>query len=754
MKKFAVIIVALCCGFLWSEGQTMSNEISFFNKITNKDLPPNDNFRHSELISDARDIEKEGQLINLIYERNKNIIRLNDNELVEDDAAGTGPPEKLSGTFLDKAPKDGVGGWVEFLSKNVVAKKILVVDEPRVASARIVFKASEEKGNKIPLNISLNGKKIVREASIVGYPDATQYSAYVWSRWYYVDLPVENLVKGPNEILMWTDSDKKSWGLYISGAEEFERGSLTKRSPNHSMKSRDGGKTWNDTKLGSGDLLDGEYNVRISLDHFLSEGTYVSPVIDLVDGENVLKSNVSGIRTGIIPELDKPERTDIKISVRFSDNPVIGAWWGDWEPLDAGRKYQLDNKRYMQWKAVLKTTDPLRTPILRGIRFTTQWEDNSPNKSTGLSGQVINNGKMITPSYAFQYENLNLPELKKFRESNNLDNIVSGAKSEFDTMMRLLNWAYRVPVSNNSYSWNWSDALDAANALRLQDEGSYKHRRRDAMCLFSTQALIGALISMGYQARHINIASEAMSGHEITEVWSNEFNKWIYLDPTIESYYYDSNTGEPLNTLELHNLLVKEMPRIETWKRPFVTEMGRELVSKMKVGKRQGDNQYAIETTGDFSDNKGIWALQTMGYLRMIPRNNFLSQPVPVPPAQGTSAWGWNGYLNWYDSIFIKRDEFQRYTDRMTDFYQPLNQAKLYLNETTAPGILNVLIDNFTPGGLDGFLVRIDKGRWVFQKSANVNWDLKSGLNTLEVRVRNARKILGPVSKVQVSYFP
>ena len=32
-----------------------------------------------------------------------------------------------------------------------------------------------------------------------------------------------------------------------------------------------------------------------------------------------------------------------------------------------------------------------------------------------------------------------------------------GATSEFEVMMRLLNWAYRVPLTQNGYSWNWND---------------------------------------------------------------------------------------------------------------------------------------------------------------------------------------------------------------------------------------------------------------------------------------------------------
>jgi hypothetical protein len=280
----------------------------------------------------------------------------------------------------------------------------------------------------------------------------------------------------------------------------------------------------------------------------------------------------------------------------------------------------------------------------------------------------------------------------------------------------------------------------------------FNARRMEGMCLYPTQALIGALLSMGYQARHININSEGMSGHEVTEVWSNEFNKWIYLDPTIDTYYFDPETGVPLNLLEIHNLLVKQMPRTETWKRPFSPDIGKEVVSRIKVGMRQGNNPYSIINSK--GDNGGSWALETMGHFRIIPRNDFLSNPLPVPVHTGETAWGWNGFLNWYDDTFPKRDEFQKYTNRATDFYQPLNQAKVFLTETNEPGVLQVQVDKFSPGGFDTFLVSINEGSWVTQNKSTWDWHLRSGLNRIQVCTRNTRGIAGPVSDIQVTYNP
>jgi hypothetical protein len=190
------------------------------------------------------------------------------------------------------------------------------------------------------------------------------------------------------------------------------------------------------------------------------------------------------------------------------------------------------------------------------------------------------------------------------------------------------------------------------------------------------------------------------------------------------------------------------MPRVETWKRPFAPEIGKELVSRLKVGQRQGNNPFSIQEGG------GTHILEIMGHFRIIPRNDFLSNPLPVPVHTGDTMWGWDGFLNWYDDVFPKRDEYQRYTNRESNFYQPLNQAKVYLNETAKAGILKVEVDTFTPGGFDSFLVSVNNAEWQNRNQKSWDWGLQSGLNIIKVRTKNIRGIPGPISEIQVTYNP
>lgn len=695
-----------------------------------------------EITLDAERMEHDARLLDLRFDRAQNAIVLDDSELIEDDAPATGVPQRFGEQSRD---------WIEGLKKGVVIKKILLLDDPAAYSGRLVFHGNEVTGNRDSLHISVNGVEIIRPAARIAYPFAKQYIDYRNDRWIYVDLPVNALRKGKNEIRLWTNSETDSWYVLIAADEEFARGSLTRtRHPNRSLKSADGGKTWTDSRLGPKGSLDGEYSIRLSLDRHVKSGTYISSVMDIVNDASPLKRKVGITRASAAYNIEAPEGTTAHVLVRSGSSPrPDDASWTAWRSVGAGGALgDLGERRYFQWKAELSTTNPLVSPKLRKFRLSVEWEELSPNRKLGVAAKVLHNGHVARGSYPFGYENLLHPGLEKFRKDTRLDAVVEDAASEFDAMMRLLHWAYRIPITCDQYSWNWNDVVrlepGADGKPRLQE--SYDGRRRDGMCLYSNQALIGALLAMGHHARHINIHSEGRAGHEIVEVWSNDFNKWIYMDATRDYYYFDPETGVPLNGLDLHNLMVPHVPRVETWRRPFIHEAERAVLDHVHVGIREGDNPASAV-------DDGRMFLARFGHFRITPRNDFLSHPVPVPVHTGATMWGWEGFLNYYDETFPKRWEYQRYSNRALDFYEPLNQAEVHLHETNERGVLEIAINTFTPG-LDAYMVRINEQEWREQRQPKFPWTLTSGKNRIEARVRNVRGVLGPVSTLEVTYNP
>ena len=223
-SRFILLILMNTLTLSSSFGQITEENKSQFKTITRNNSTDeqklNSKFKFKETKLDASAIENEAQLIKLKFDQTKGIIRLQDTELIEDDAPAAGLPEGY------KSYTKGPVEWVEDLKKGIVIKKILEVKNPVAASARLVFKGMEVKGNRAPLYLSLNGEKFIRPASIIAYPNARQYiDMGAIDRWYYIDLPHEKLRNGLNEVLMWTETDTTSWRVLIAHINEFKRGS-------------------------------------------------------------------------------------------------------------------------------------------------------------------------------------------------------------------------------------------------------------------------------------------------------------------------------------------------------------------------------------------------------------------------------------------------------------------------------------------------------------------------------------------------
>jgi hypothetical protein len=81
---------------------------------------------------------------------------------------------------------------------------------------------------------------------------------------------------GRNEIIL-----RNSGRVTIARDDEFASGSCTQtRHPGRSAKSTDGGKTWDYEHLGPEGKIEGEYGVRVFLDHYRSQGSLTLPVLD------------------------------------------------------------------------------------------------------------------------------------------------------------------------------------------------------------------------------------------------------------------------------------------------------------------------------------------------------------------------------------------------------------------------------------------------------------------------------------------
>ena len=692
----------------------------------------------------ATNLEERGQFRNLRYDEDKERIVLDDRVLIEDDAPAIGQPEGTE----DRS-------WFEKLHRGVMMRKDLVLEDARAFAGYIVFNGMEIDDNDHPLHIRINGVEVVRPPSKQAHPFARQYYTTDWGgshfdNWFVVEIPVGALRQGENEIVLWAESEETSWEIMVAADGEYWRGSETRLShPNRSAKSRDAGEHWDFEHLGWKDEIDGEYCVRLSLDRHASEGVYISPVIDLAGEEGTVKKLLVIEECRIAWEVEVPGGGHAQVQVRFGDSPVPAAeGWSEFEKVDAFEAAWQDlDGRYMQFEVAMGTENPLVTPVLKGVAIETSVAQKKRDKDLFYRVRKFDNGQVIRSSVEFVYEDFD--NLKDLREQFELDGVVAGAATEFEAQLRLMHWAYKVPLGQlNRYAWNYRDLLQVKRdeSGRIVLHGEYSKRRRDGHCLYCNLALIAAYLAMGHVARWVNISTKHTYGHEVTEVWSNEFGKWVFMDSTRDYYIYDPATGIPLNLVEIGHRLAEVMPAPATWEFPVQWHLSKKsMLDGARIAYREGHNKYTVLSEDEI---EGQELLTYKGHVQMPLRNDFASRPHPLP-WRISSNWGGDQFYCHYSKMFPRKQEYQFHTNRWQDFNPTLNQAELTLSETAEVGVLRVEVDTETPH-FETFLAQVDGGEWCENAEGILEWKLREGLNKLRVKVRNSAGICGPESSVSI----
>ena len=151
---------------------------------------------------------------------------------------------------------------------------------------------------------------------------------------------------------------------------------------------------------------------------------------------------------------------------------------------------------------------------------------------------------MYTKRFTFDsHEN---PKLKELRKRYELDAVVAPGKDEFDRQVLLMDWTHH---RFKKFGRPSSNARGALEILRAIEEGHV------FFCTHYARVFVSAAASMGWVdralalRRHQGVSQGGSSEHTSTEIWSNQYRKWIMLDPT--SNMYLEKDGVPLSAFEI-----------------------------------------------------------------------------------------------------------------------------------------------------------------------------------------------------------
>ena len=154
----------------------------------------------------------------------------------------------------------------------------------------------------------------------------------------------------------------------------------------------------------------------------------------------------------------------------------------------------------------------------------------------------------------FEYQSMNNPSLVKIREELKLDSI-AGTGSEVSKIINLLHWIhYLIPHDGMHANPEVKNALNMITVCKKEGRG--------LNCRGLATVLNECYLSMGIKSRFVTCLPKDTTDpdcHVINMVYSNDLNKWIWIDPTMDAYVMNEK-GELLGIEEVRERLISNKP--------------------------------------------------------------------------------------------------------------------------------------------------------------------------------------------------
>ena len=638
----------------------------------------------------ARTIYERAVSSNITLSQDGSALQLKSGEVFQDDGLASGFSYKPN---------------TETLSPGIEIRKQLLIPDPRASKAVLMVSRG---GN---LKLAVNGKP-----QEFGAPQDI-----VYGQWQAYVLDPAALKPGVNDIIIWG-----SGMVRIARADDSYA-----ELPHRSARSADGGKSWRVDHLAPAGDTAGEYYVRVYLEHFLSRGSILLPVVDVANLEgNPLPPPLTApgpLRASVstAPNSNGSVTLRVRSGTTYVPSP---ATWSEWMPPAGDGSLKAPRGRYVQVEVTLATADPRVTPRVNEITLATE-PQLAKDWTKALKVIDSHNEEIVRTSIPFRYEPFKQPKLKELRRRYRLDDVISGAKTELDIITRLAAWSSR--------QWKWQEwhldkfypAWDALEILRKGPDG----KPVGGFCQQYDLVFLQACESFGFAGRDISISSGALLrptiiGHEPTEIWSNQFRKWIWIDGTGAYYPEDSATSVPLSLWEVRQRQLRVL--------------NGQKVEPIRIVR-------IAETVHQW---RGLDVDMSFAELRLIPRSNFLEQKWPLPLNNGKADWTWSGFEVWTDADAPAELIHPNLVTRHGNFEWTLNQAHYALEPTSKRGEFLVHLDTETPG-FAMFLAEIDGGEKSFVTQV-FPWKLHAGRNRLKVWPRNNAGRDGIASWIELEMPP
>lgn len=224
------------------------------------------------------------------------------------------------------------------------------------------------------------------------------------------------------------------------------------------------------------------------------------------------------------------------------------------------------------------------------------------------------------PIPAFAYQPTSDTALRKLRRELNLDSI-AGRGSELSKIFNLLHWVHNL-VKHDGSSVN--PAVKNAQDLIAV----CKKENRGLNCRMMSTILNECYLAMGIPSRFVTCMPKESpfdDCHVINMVFSKQYNKWIWMDPTFDAYVMDEK-GQLLGIQEVRERLILGQPLVlnadANWNRGNLQTMEYYLYHYM------AKNLYRLETPVVSEYDTETWKSgKEVAYVELLPLDGLEQSP-------------------------------------------------------------------------------------------------------------------------------
>jgi len=173
--------------------------------------------------------------------------------------------------------------------------------------------------------------------------------------------------------------------------------------------------------------------------------------------------------------------------------------------------------------------------------------------------QILKNHSTYNIEQKVSYPNLTFESdtakvLVAFKAKYNLDSI-AGNGDDVSKMINLMKWVHKIVRHDGSSSSPKDKRADEMISVCQKEN-------RGINCRMMAIVLNDAYLAMGLKSRYVTCMPNEKKFndcHVLNMVYSNSLKKWLWMDPTFETFVTDENSNY-LNFEEVRDRLIKDLP--------------------------------------------------------------------------------------------------------------------------------------------------------------------------------------------------